>query len=45
MPSDGCEEVAHFGRSVCSSTDMHHRRQWRPTPVLLPGNPMDGGAW
>ena len=19
--------------------------QWHPTPVLLPGNPMDGGAW
>ena len=24
----------------------HWRRQWHPTPVLLPGkNPMDGGAW
>ena len=21
------------------------RRQWYPTPVLLPGEPMDGGAW
>ena len=21
------------------------RRQWHTTPVLLPGNPMDGGAW
>ena len=21
------------------------RRQWHPTPVLLPGKPMDGGAW
>ena len=21
------------------------RRQWHPTPVLLPENPMDGGAW
>ena len=20
-------------------------RQWQPTPVLLPGNPMDRGAW
>ena len=19
--------------------------QWHPTPVLLPGNPMNGGAW
>ena len=21
------------------------RRQWHPTPVLLPGESMDGGAW
>ena len=21
------------------------RRQWHPTPVLLPENPMGGGAW
>ena len=21
------------------------RRQWHPTPVLLPANPIDGGAW
>ena len=21
------------------------RRRWHPTPVLLPGNPMDGGGW
>ena len=25
--------------------DLSWRRQWRPTPVLLPENPMDGGAW
>ena len=25
--------------------DLSWRRQWYPTPVLLPGNPMDGGAW
>ena len=24
---------------------MPQRRQWLPTPVLLPENPMDGGAW
>ena len=24
---------------------IYMRRQWHPTPVLLPGNPMDGGAW
>ena len=23
----------------------YRRRQWHPTPALLPGNPMDGGAW
>ena len=26
------------------STDSQ-RRQWHPTPVLLPGKSMDGGAW
>ena len=26
-------------------TFMHWRRKWHPTPVLLPGNHMDGGAW
>ena len=25
--------------------DTWWRRQWHPTPVLLPENPMDGGAW
>ena len=24
---------------------MTRRRQWHPTPVLLPGKPMNGGAW
>ena len=24
---------------------LQGRRQWQPTPGLLPGNPMDGGAW
>ena len=24
---------------------MKWRRQWHPTPVLLPGKSMDGGAW
>ena len=27
---------------MCTYT---RRRQWHPTPVLLPKNPMDGGAW
>ena len=26
---------------ICNS----RRRQWHPTPVLLPGKSMDGGAW
>ena len=24
---------------------MHWRRKWQPTPVLLPGESQDGGAW
>ena len=24
---------------------MHWRRKWQPTPVFLPGEPRDGGAW
>ena len=27
------------------SSVLKWRRQWQPTPVLLPGNPMDEGAW
>ena len=25
--------------------DLSRRRQWHPTPVLLPGSPTDGGSW
>ena len=25
--------------------DLPQRRQWHPTPVLLPGKLLDGGAW
>ena len=25
--------------------EIFRRRQWHPTPVLLPGNPTDRGAW
>ena len=32
--------------SHLSITALYIRRmQWHPTPVLLPGKPMDGGAW
>ena len=24
---------------------MHWKRKWQPTPVLLPGESQDGGAW
>ena len=30
---------------VATSRAIVRRRQWHPTPVLLPENPMDGGAW
>jgi len=25
--------------------DMHWRKKWQPTPVFLPGESRDGGAW
>ena len=28
-----------------SDRPKNRRRQWHPTPVLLPGKSMDGGAW
>ena len=31
--------------SLSIFTLMHWRRKWQPTPVFLPGNPRDGGAW
>ena len=30
---------------LSSSILNNWRRQWHPTPVLLPGKSMDGGAW
>ena len=33
-----------WGR-MCTCICMARRRQWHPTPVLLPGKSMDGGAW
>ena len=32
-------------QSIKADTIEAWRKQWHPTPVLLPGNPMDGGAW
>ena len=30
--------------NVSKVLGIYWRRQWQPAPVLLPGNPMDGGA-
>ena len=30
---------------LAMSIHISQRRQWHPTPVLLPGKSMDGGAW
>ena len=38
-----------FFANLIEELDTHkanvRRRQWHPTPVLLPGKSMDGGAW
>ena len=35
----------HWATSLSLFTFMHWRRKWQPTPVFLPENPRDGGAW
>ena len=37
--------VAESRIQLSDFTFMHWRRQWQPTPVFLPGDPRDGGAW
>ena len=37
--SDQCKEIEENNRMGT------RRRRWHPTPVLLPGNPMDWGGW
>ena len=34
-------EQLHFTHFIL----FHWRRKWQLTPIFLPGNPMDGGAW
>ena len=40
-----------YKKQFLKTSNTRGRRQWHPTPVLLPGNrnsstpPMDGGAW
>ena len=41
--------IAHHSglaeQQIRASSRSIWRRQWHPTPVLLPGKSMDGGAW
>ena len=42
----GSLRVEHdWATSLSLFTFMHWRRKWQPTPVFLPENPRDGGAW
>ena len=34
-----------WASSLSLFTFMHWRRKWQPTPVFLPGESQDGGAW
>ena len=46
LQSMGWLRVGHdWATSFSLFTFMHWRRKWQPTPVFLPGNPRDGGAW
>ena len=42
----GSLRVGHdWATSLSLFTFMHWRRKWQPTPVFLPENPRDRGAW
>ena len=46
LQSMGLLRVGHdWATSLGLLTFMHWRRKWQPTPVFLPENPRDGGAW
>ena len=46
LQSMGSLRVGHdWVNSLSLFTFMHWRRKWEPTPVFLPENPRDGGAW
>ena len=46
LQSMGSLRVRHdWVTSLSFFTFMHWRRKWQPTPVFLPENPRDGGAW
>ena len=43
--SQGSHSDLNVTLGLHPSNTLNWRRQWHPTPELLPGNPMDGGAW
>ena len=46
LQSMGLLRVGHdWATSLSLFTFTHCRRKWQPTPVFLPENPRDGGAW
>ena len=46
LQSMGSRRVWHdWATSLSLFTFMHWRRKWQPTPVFLPGESRDGGAW
>ena len=40
-----CFAICHFQVFYIRCSYFRQRRQWHPTPVLLPGKSMDGEAW
>ena len=46
LKSLGSQRVGHdWATSFSLFIFMHWRRKWQPTPVFLPGESQDGGAW
>ena len=46
LQSIGSLRVGHnWATSLSLFTFMHWRRKWQPTPVFLPGQPRNRGAW
>ena len=46
LQSMGSLRVGHdWATSLSLFSFMHWRRKWQPTPVFLPGESQDGGAW
>ena len=46
LQSMGWQTVEHdWATSLSLFSFMHWRRKWQPTPVFLPGESRDGGAW